>query len=63
MSIKVYKPTSNSRRNMSVTDYSELSKVAPERSSSSRSRINRDETTTVALQYVTAAAQTAESTV
>ena len=32
MSIKVYKPTSNSRRNMSVTDYSALSKVAPERS-------------------------------
>ena len=32
MSIKVYKPTSNARRNMSVTDYSELSKVAPERS-------------------------------
>ena len=32
MSIKVYKPTSNSRRNMSVTDYSELSKVAPEKS-------------------------------
>lgn len=32
MSIKVYKPTINSRRNMSVTDYSELSKVKPERS-------------------------------
>ena len=32
MSIKVYKPTINSRRNMSVTDYSELSKVTPERS-------------------------------
>lgn len=32
MSIKVYKPTINSRRNTSVTDYSELSKVAPERS-------------------------------
>ena len=32
MYIKVYKPTINSRRNMSVTDYSELSKVAPERS-------------------------------
>ena len=32
MSIKVYKPTGNARRNMSVTDYSELSKVAPERS-------------------------------
>ena len=32
MSIKVYKPTGNGRRNMSTTDYSELSKVAPERS-------------------------------
>jgi len=32
MSIKVYKPTTNARREMSVTDYSELSKVAPERS-------------------------------
>ena len=32
MSIKIYKPTSNSRRNMSVTDYSELSKTAPEKS-------------------------------
>lgn len=32
MSIKVYKPTTNARRNMSVTDYSELSKAAPERS-------------------------------
>ena len=32
MSIKVYKPTTNARRGMSVTDYSELSKVAPEKS-------------------------------
>lgn len=32
MSIKVYKPTTNARRNMSVTDYSELSKCGPERS-------------------------------
>ena len=32
MSIKFYKPTTNARRNMSTTDYSELSKVAPERS-------------------------------
>ena len=32
MSIKFYKPTTNARRDMSVTDYSELSKVAPERS-------------------------------
>ncbi len=32
MAIKVYKPTTNARRNMSVTDYSILSKVAPEKS-------------------------------
>ena len=32
MSIKVYKPTTNARRSMSVTDYSGLSKVAPEKS-------------------------------
>ena len=32
MAIKVYKPTTNARRNMSVTDYSHLSKVAPEKS-------------------------------
>ncbi len=32
MAIKNYKPTSPSRRNMSVTDYSVLSKVAPEKS-------------------------------
>ena len=32
MAIKVYKPTINSRRNMSVIDYSGLSKVAPEKS-------------------------------
>ena len=32
MSIKVYKPTTNARRGMSVTDYSELSKAAPEKS-------------------------------
>ena len=30
MSIKVFKPTTNARRGMSVTDYSELSKVAAE---------------------------------
>ena len=32
MPIKTYKPTSNGRRNMSVVDYSVLSKVKPERS-------------------------------
>ena len=32
MAIKSYKPTTPSRRQMSVIDYTELSKVAPERS-------------------------------
>ena len=32
MAIKYYKPTTNGRRNMTTMDYSELSKVAPERS-------------------------------
>ena len=32
MAIKSYKPTTPSRRSMTVTDYSDLSKVAPERS-------------------------------
>ena len=32
MAIKFYKPTTPSRRNMSVTDYSDLSKVEPEKS-------------------------------
>ena len=32
MSIKFYNPTTNGRRNMSTTDYSQLSKVEPERS-------------------------------
>ncbi|MDD6990823.1 MAG: 50S ribosomal protein L2 [Oscillospiraceae bacterium] len=32
MAIKSYKPTSPSRRQMTVTDYNELSKVAPEKS-------------------------------
>lgn len=32
MAIRNYKPTTPSRRNMSVTDYSSLSKVAPEKS-------------------------------
>ena len=32
MSIRFYKPMTNGTRNMSVTDYSNLSKVKPERS-------------------------------
>ncbi len=40
MSIKVYKPTGNGRRNMSVTEFSELSKVAPEKSLLASSKKN-----------------------
>ena len=32
MAVRNYKPTTPSRRNMSVIDYSSLSKVAPEKS-------------------------------
>lgn len=32
MAIRVYKPTTNARRNMSVTDYTQLSKDGPEKS-------------------------------
>ena len=32
MAIRTYKPTTPSRRQMTCTDYSELSKVAPEKS-------------------------------
>ncbi|MDR2646581.1 MAG: 50S ribosomal protein L2, partial [Oscillospiraceae bacterium] len=32
MAIKIYKPTTNARRNMSTTDYAALSKVKPEKS-------------------------------
>ncbi|HOV41967.1 MAG TPA: 50S ribosomal protein L2, partial [Oscillospiraceae bacterium] len=32
MAIKSYKPTTASRRHMTVTDYTELSKVEPEKS-------------------------------
>lgn len=62
MSIKVYKPTINSRRNMSVTDYSELSKVAPERSLLEPLQRTPAETATEESQSVIAAAETAEST-
>ena len=32
MAIKTFKPTTNARRGMTTLDYSELSKVAPEKS-------------------------------
>ncbi|HRZ79047.1 MAG TPA: 50S ribosomal protein L2, partial [bacterium] len=32
MGIKIYKPTSNGRRNMSTSDYAEITKSKPEKS-------------------------------
>ena len=40
MAIKSYKPTTAARRQMTVTDYSQLSKVAPEKS---LARVSEDE--------------------
>lgn len=62
MAIKSYKPTSPSRRQMTVTDYSELSKVAPERASSLLSIRRQEETAMVVSLFVTEAAETEEST-
>ncbi len=59
MSIKVFKPTTNARRNMSVTDYSELSKVAPEKSLLKRTQVV---IAMVESLFVIAAAETVEST-
>lgn len=63
MAIKVYKPTTNARRNMSVTDYSGLSKVAPEKSLLAPVKKTRVVTATAELQFATEAAAIAESTV
>ena len=44
MAIKSYKPTTPSRRQMTVTDYGELSRVKPEKSLLERSRSTPAET-------------------
>lgn len=63
MAIKVYKPTINSRRNMSVTDYSGLSKVEPEKSLLAPLNKRQVVTATAESPFVTEAAATAKSTV
>lgn len=63
MSIKVFKPTTNGRRNMSVTDYSELSNVAPERSLLAPLKKMQAATATEELQFAIKAAEIAENTV
>lgn len=63
MSIRVYKPTTNGRRNMSVTDYSGLSKVAPERSLLAPLSKNSGRNSYAESPFAIAAAETAESIV
>lgn len=63
MAIKVFKPTINSRRNMSVTDFSVLSKVAPEKSLLAPLNKSQVVTATAELLFVTEAAVTVENIV
>ncbi len=63
MAIKNYKPTTPSRRNMSVTDYSSLSKVAPEKSLLEPLNKKSGVTLTEESQFVIVAAETEENIV
>lgn len=63
MAIKTYKPTTPSRRNMTVTDYSGLSKVKPEKSLLEPLKKNSGRTATAESPFVTEAAVTAENIV
>lgn len=63
MAIKTYKPTTPSRRNMSVTDYSSLSKVAPERSLLQPLNKSPAATPTAESPFVIVAAVTEKNTV
>ena len=57
MAIKSYKPTTAGRRGMTVTDYSELSKVAPCKSLLEPLKKTQVETATVESLFVTEAAE------
>ena len=63
MSIRVYKPTTNGRRNMSVTDYSGLSRLLPREAFLLLSPRTPDATATAESPFAIAAAETAESIV
>ena len=63
MAIKTYKPTTPSRRNMTVTDYSGLSKVKPEKSLLEPLKKNSGATATAESPFATEAAETAENIV
>lgn len=63
MAIKTYKPTTAARRQMTTTDFSELSKVAPERSLLAPLKRIQDVTATVASLFAIVVAVTEENTV
>ena len=63
MAIKTYKPTTPSRRNMTVTDYSGLSKVKPEKSLLEPLKKNSGRNSYGRIPFATEAAETAESIV
>ena len=63
MAIKSYKPTTPSRRGMTVTDYSGLSKVAPEKSLLEPLKKNAGRNSYVESPFVTEAAEIEESIV
>ena len=62
MAIKTYKPTTAARRNMSVTDYTSLSKNGPEKSLLAPLDKKPAATATAASPSATVAAATARST-
>ena len=63
MAIKKYKPTTPGRRGMTVTDYSVLSKVDPERSLLESKKKHAAATTPARSPFAITAAATASSTV
>ena len=58
MGIKVYKPTTNGRRNMTSLDFAEITTSTPEKSLLVSLKTKLVVTTTVASQFVTMVADT-----
>ena len=63
MGIKVYKPTTNGRRNMTSLDFAEITTSTPEKSLLVSLRTKLVVTTTVVSLYVTKVADTNVTTV
>ncbi len=63
MAIKKYKPTTNGRRNMTSSDFAEITTSTPEKSLLQPLKTMPVVTTTVALRFVTKVAVTNVNTV